>query len=611
MRARLVAVVLALSIVGAAFGQSLTLGNLKGPVAKACKVAEAKSIAELWKQLATCNQAVPVPTPPASPLSGVLDEGDSISAFWAGNHTGIYAAAHPGVPFYGRAVGGSGLDTMTGRFGADVLLRPAKVTILIGGSDVSSIGFDWFPYKSSQTYLDALFAYAAKWRATGAKVYIGTILGQCQPGNPNGINDLVNAKRQPVNAGIRAAVDTKIDGVIDYAADPVIGTDAAACDKALFQDGVHPTDGGTGKGGQDRLAAIYTAAIDGGAMPMPTPSVPAPSLSGVDPVASGLKVADLVQSTWGTGDIPGPEAPGVQGAFRFLCAPGQLNYDDPILYPGQPGKSHLHLWFGNTLGNAGSTYASLRSTGDSTCNSMGNRSAYWMPGMMHPTGKVVQPSYIFVYYKRAPANSIYCKPPYAKACLALPRGLRYVFGYNMLDPKSTPTDTNNRWFNCDAPGVGGHYATIREAAANCPVGARIGALVVSPNCWNGKDLDSPDHRSHMAYQHYDGTHAAPVCPSTHPYLLPFFEPGAWFVNDGTAAQWRLSCDMAGDEGGKCLHGDWFGAWEDSILDLWTANCIDKALSCSGGDLGNGTQLKTLKGYSYSNAIALVDPPAKQ
>ena len=339
----------------------------------------------------------------------------------------------------------------------------------------------------------------------------------------------------------------------------------------------------------------------------PTPTV-APSLDGIAPVASGLDLASLLQSAWGTGAIPGPEAPGIEGAFRFICAPGQLNYDDEIVYPGQPGKAHLHQWFGNDRADGNSTYASLRTTGDSTCNSAGNRSAYDMPAMMHPTGKVVLPDYVFVYYKRAPAASIYCKPPYAKACLSLPRGLRYVFGYDMANPASTPTDTNRRWFNCDAPGASGQFATIAEAAKACPVGARIGALVVSPPCWNGRQLDSPDHRSHMAYPEQDG-YGHNACPATHPYLIPFFEPGAWYTNDGTAAQWRLSSDM-GLPGGTTLHSDWFGAWDDAIQARWTANCIDKALSCSGGDLGDGTQLRTTKGYADGKATTLVDPPAR-
>jgi hypothetical protein len=44
-------------------------------------------------------------------------------------------------------------------------------------------------------------------------------------------------------------------------------------------------------------------------------------------------------------------------------------------------------------------------------------------------------------------------------------------------------------------------------------------LMVILSCWNGKDLDSPNHQSHVAYS---GTGAAGggACPSSHPVKLP-------------------------------------------------------------------------------------------
>lgn len=318
-----------------------------------------------------------------------------------------------------------------------------------------------------------------------------------------------------------------------------------------------------------------------------------------------------MQAAWGTGDIPVHDED--VGAFRFLCAPSHNAYNDPIVYPGQPGKSHLHTFFGNTLADANSTYESLRKTGDSTCNAVLNRSAYWIPAMMNGSGKVVMPDYLAVYYKRMPASDPRCHT-YATACIQLPRGLRYIFGYNMLDPSTTPTNLAKRWWNCDGVGAtSGKFATIKEALAGCPAGARLGAVLVAPDCWNGKDLDSPDHRSHMAYRVYNAN-AEPVCPAGYPYIIPEFQLGAWYTTDATAKDWYLSSDrmagMAPLEPGTTLHADWFGAWEDSILTMWSENCLDKLLSCTGGDLGNGQQIKTLAGYNYGSTTVLADIPAK-
>ncbi len=59
----------------------------------------------------------------------------------------------------------------------------------------------------------------------------------------------------------------------------------------------------------------------------------------------------------------------------------------------------------------------------------------------------------------------------------------------------------------------------RELPAKiCPGGIR--GSVVFPSCWDGKNLDSPDHRSHMAYSTDGRVLAGSACPSTHPVRVP-------------------------------------------------------------------------------------------
>jgi hypothetical protein len=62
--------------------------------------------------------------------------------------------------------------------------------------------------------------------------------------------------------------------------------------------------------------------------------------------------------------------------------------------------------------------------------------------------------------------------------------------------------------------------------------------------------------------------------------------------------------------GSTLHADWFGAWDDAVMAMWTEHCIDKLLSCSGGDLGNGLQLRMDQGYSLKASPRLVPVPAR-
>src|SRR4051812_30942850 len=56
----------------------------------------------------------------------------------------------------------------------------------------------------------------------------------------------------------------------------------------------------------------------------------------------------------------------LRGFFATLCRFSHEAPDDPIVFPGQAGKSHLHTFFGNTTTSAASSYDSLRA-GPTTC----------------------------------------------------------------------------------------------------------------------------------------------------------------------------------------------------------------------------------------------------
>jgi hypothetical protein len=340
-------------------------------------------------------------------------------------------------------------------------------------------------------------------------------------------------------------------------------------------------------------------------------------------VASEFDIATELWSAWGNGNIPPRAAPDVVGAFRFICNPGQISYDDPIVYPGQTGASHLHQFFGNLEADANSTYASLRKSGDSTCNNRLNRSAYWMPAMLNGRGKVVKPHRVAIYYKRLPSSSPACigkgKQPKMK-CIAIPRGLRFIFGHDMLNKSGKKT--GGGYFNCKGPtATPGHYPDIVTAAQNCPEGNQLGAIINAPNCWDGVNLDSADHRKHVAYKKW-GNDGKARCPKSHPFIIPAFTMGAWYDTDKTLDRsgewdpdnpsWHLSSDrmpgMKPSKPGSTFHADWLGAWDDEVLALWTAHCIDRMLNCSGGDLGNGKQMKTTHGYGEDDLQRIVDVP---
>lgn len=297
--------------------------------------------------------------------------------------------------------------------------------------------------------------------------------------------------------------------------------------------------------------------------------------------------------------IPPSAAPDVVGAFRFICQPAHMDYVDPIVYPGDKSKSHLHQFFGNDAVAADTTYEDLRTKGDSTCMNKLNRSGYWIPAMLNGRGQVVRPNRVAIYYKRHPKGSGLAYGD----LVAQPDGIKFIYGYDM---QGGPT-TGNPWVLC----AGKRYEIGEPLPANC--GDSFKLLVNSQPCWDGKNLDSPNHRSHMAdVIRNASTNWQNKCPDTHPKQVPQFTLSVDYSTGGeNITDYRLSSDHhAGTVQFGSFHGDLWDGWDGPTKDTWTKNCLDLMLSCSDGDTGNGQIMKRWEGFSYSATPRLVPVPPR-
>lgn len=273
-----------------------------------------------------------------------------------------------------------------------------------------------------------------------------------------------------------------------------------------------------------------------------------------------------------TGEQPGPDAGGI-GAARAVCSPSHFNFDDALVYPGQPGRAHLHVYFGNTGADANTTPASLLSSGNSTCRGgIINRSAYWAPAIIDTnTGRPVVPDQEnFVYYKTG-----YFGVRDADV-RATPPGFRMIAG----DSKSQVAQPRVAEFTC--LGVSDGRSTLHS----CPPGTQMRMAVHFPQCWDGVNLTSPDHRSHVAYP----TEGRGCIDPRYP--VPIFEISLqlnYTVPAGGNASWRLSSDINGTPAGSSAHGDWMNGWEQDIMQTWVTRVINPGYSASGG-IGDGRAL---------------------
>jgi hypothetical protein len=279
------------------------------------------------------------------------------------------------------------------------------------------------------------------------------------------------------------------------------------------------------------------------------------------------------------------------GQFRVACEYSHFAYDDPIIHPGQPGASHLHMFFGNTRTNAFSTTDSLVNSGGGSCNGFElNRSGYWTPALLDGRGNVVVPERIILYYKSKRMNEVE----------AMPQGLKMVVGN--MDAESFQVSQFLSW-SC---GTSGFSRAKSNRIQPCGSGEYLTASISFPQCWDGR-LDSPDHRSHM----YMVAPEQP-CPGSHPRRLPQISILLYFPSSSSVDGWHLSSDQLdgfnGTPGGT-LHADWWGGWNDDAMNLWTNGCMRAARNCSFGQTGGSNRLAPLNGLeTYQGPNFLPLPP---
>jgi uncharacterized protein DUF1996 len=165
------------------------------------------------------------------------------------------------------------------------------------------------------------------------------------------------------------------------------------------------------------------------------------------------------------------------------CAESHRNNDDPIVFPGQPGASHRHVFFGNRTTNAFTTYGSLIASPATTCSdAVADASAYWVPE--------VYVNGVNTKQKAAP----YWKDD-GETVQAIPQGMAYVAG-----PNNGAVWGQDIGFACTSGGA------IFSTPQDCTGKGKLKFRVNFPSCWNGLD---PATASNFAYPR-------PGCPASHP-----------------------------------------------------------------------------------------------
>ena len=330
---------------------------------------------------------------------------------------------------------------------------------------------------------------------------------------------------------------------------------------------------------------------------------------------------------------PSPVAPNSwRGIFRINCDFAHSSYNDPIVFPGEADAAHLHRFYGNTEVDENTTVMSLYTQGESSCQgNYLNLSSYWVPALLAPvydqiTGErqldeagdpawQVVPAVVGnddeaheVFYYSAGVDDLASIQP-------IPPGLRMIAGDPTTGPGEVQDSAIARWHCQTWESDDASNPLFSGSIPECEEPDRVRMDLFFPSCWDGVNLDSDDHRSHMAYPINDGGPEGTHCPASHPvpvvrvsYHYAFgVMPAFTHPVAGSSAGWRLASDMyevsASQPGGLSLHGDWFNAWHPSVMEAILDNCIRGELDCHDGNLANGLRLSgTRPGTQDSPAI---------
>jgi len=268
--------------------------------------------------------------------------------------------------------------------------------------------------------------------------------------------------------------------------------------------------------------------------------------------------------------------PSAAAFWRMPCSgPIVTERADPVISPGKV-SGHVHAVFGGSAFNFTMDYAEARTSECTSCRVTADSSNYWVPNLWYQAeNKSLTPletGGALIYYLQ--------RGDEGEEILPFPKDFQMVSGTPSLRSFDDSDTTSQAYlaqkaitFTCLGTS---NPSTHNLPNYNCPDGLR--AEVFFPSCWDGVNVDSEDHKSHVAFPSNEDSGS---CPSTHPKrLVSIFYEVIWST-DKFADQWYGDSQpfvfAQGDKTGYGYHGDFVNGWDIDVLD----NAIKTCTSDSG------------------------------
>jgi hypothetical protein len=275
---------------------------------------------------------------------------------------------------------------------------------------------------------------------------------------------------------------------------------------------------------------------------------------------------------------------GSRGSFTTKCgvnANNLFNSDNLIVAPGvDNGAHHTHDYVGNQDNDAFSSDQDLANA-QTSCQNQGDKSTYYWPvlrlqdggqefdandlggGAEGNVGKILKASQAeikFVGNKKGPV-------------VAMPKFLRIITG----DAKAFTNGLKNAntSFSC----TGFEDRQVTDKYVICPQGSQVVRTSNFQSCWDGKNIDSANHRDQVAFVQQDGS-----CPNGFKAIPQLQVRLVYNVPAPTIENGQVKKPYAVDGFPEQLHkpitdhNDFINVMDENLMNK-VVNCINSGKKC--------------------------------